>query len=54
MNGNRRPTYDVLYKLNEEFNIPFHVWKDIKSFITDNSNNNQSTKSNTKIMKEVL
>ena len=31
MNGNRRPTYEILYELNTNFKIPFSAWKDIKS-----------------------
>lgn len=44
--GRRKPSYEVMLKLNEQHNIPFEVWKDIKSFINTNIPN---TKENTKV-----
>lgn len=46
INGTRKPSYDVMCILDrkKKNRIPFHAWKDIKSFISNN--NNSSTTSN--------
>jgi len=47
LSGRRKPNQDIKYYLEKEFKIPFTAWKDIKSFITNDTKtqtNNTSTK----------
>ena len=43
INGRRKPSYEVMCALNEKHKIPFSVWKDIKSFITEIVTNNDKS-----------
>lgn len=52
--GFRKPSYKIMLKLNDEHNIPFTIWKDIKSFISsDNCTANDEANSNTKNIEKV-
>ena len=51
--GRMKPSYDVMFKLNQKYNIPFTAWSDIKSFITDDYINNNTSKTTTKSIKGV-
>ncbi|WP_419767259.1 hypothetical protein [Arcobacter sp.] len=33
--GERKPSYEIILTLNNDFNIPFDSWKDIKSYINE-------------------
>ena len=35
--GRRKPSYKIMLILQEKHQIPFEVWKDIKSFINTNT-----------------
>jgi len=48
--GDRRPSYEMIIKLHEDFNIPFTAWKDIKSFINESIT---SSETKNKYRKEV-
>lgn len=50
--GRMKPSYEKMLDLEAD-NIPFTAWKDIQSFINDNSISNQSTKSNTENIEKV-
>ena len=41
INGKRKPSYEVMCALNEKHKIPFSVWKDIKSYVTEIVTNNE-------------
>lgn len=45
LSGRRKPSYEVMFKINKSDNVPFTAWKDIKSFInesvTKDKNNNE-------------
>ena len=43
LSGRRKPSYEVMCALNEKHKIPFSVWKDIKSFITEIVTNNDKS-----------
>lgn len=54
ISGRRTPSLEKAIMLEEKHNIPFKVWKDIKSFIsTENSTTNDEMNSNTKNIKKV-
>jgi len=36
-NGLTKPTADKMFILEDEFKIPLKAWKDIKSYLQDNS-----------------
>ncbi len=38
LRNSRKPNFDVMLELNQNYNIPFTAWKDIKSFLEDNNN----------------
>ena len=35
-NGVTKPTADKMFKLEDEFGIPLHAWRDIKSYLQEN------------------
>lgn len=35
LRGERKPSYEVMYQLNESEKIPFTIWKDITTFISN-------------------
>lgn len=43
LNGRRKPSYEAMLKMNEKHKVPFTAWKDIKSFISSNNNNNKDS-----------
>ena len=40
--GRRKPSFEVMLKLNELHKIPFTAWKDIKSYVTEIVTNNET------------
>ncbi|MFK5937706.1 MAG: hypothetical protein QM497_04825 [Sulfurimonas sp.] len=41
LRGIRRPKYEVIIKLNHQHKIPFEVWVDIKSYIKNDTKQEQ-------------
>lgn len=37
LRGERKPSYDVMCQLCEKNDVPFTAWKDIKSFISNDT-----------------
>jgi len=37
LTGRRKPSYCVMLKINQDDNIPFTAWKNIKSFLSEES-----------------
>lgn len=42
LSGRRKPSYEVMLKLNEKHKIPFTAWKDIKSYVSNNTEINSN------------
>lgn len=40
--GDRKPSYNIILKLEESYDIPFTAWKDIKSFLKSSIANEQN------------
>jgi len=52
--GFRKPSYEIMLKLEDKHSIPFKAWRDIQSFISkDNNTTIVDQKSNTKNIKKV-
>lgn len=47
LRGIRKPSYEIICKLDAEFKIPFSVWLDIKTYI-ENDTKNVDTSTTTK------
>ena len=41
-NGVTKPTADKMFKLEDEFGIPLHAWRDIKSYLQENDTKQKS------------
>lgn len=39
LRGIRKPSYEIICKLDAEFKIPFSVWLDIKTYIENDTKN---------------
>ncbi len=37
LRGERKPKYEVMVELHQKHNIPFDIWLDIKSHITNDN-----------------
>nr|WP_129502115.1 hypothetical protein [Malaciobacter halophilus] len=37
LRGERKPSYEVMFQLSEKNNVPFTAWKDITSFISNDT-----------------
>ena len=35
LNGNRRPSYEIMVQLHKDHKIPFTAWEDIKAYLCD-------------------
>ncbi len=47
LRGERKPKYEVMVELHQKHNIPFDIWLDIKSHITnDNKEGSSCTTTN--------
>ncbi len=38
LRGERRPSYEIICQLHSKYEVPFNIWLDIKSYVS-NSNN---------------
>jgi len=46
--GITKPTADKMFKLEDEFGIPVHAWRNIKSYLQENDTKQTQKNSNTK------
>lgn len=37
LRGERKPSYSVMYQLSEKSDVPFTAWKDITTFISNDT-----------------
>ena len=44
VNGKRKPSYQIMYKLNKQENIPFTVWHDVTKWLKEESKEQGETK----------
>lgn len=42
LSGRMKPSYEVMCTLNEKHKIPFTAWKDIKSYVSNNTEINSN------------
>lgn len=42
-----KPTADKMFKLEDEFGIPVHAWRDIKSYLQENNTKQNGTTTRT-------
>ncbi len=42
LSGTRKPKYEIILELYQQYNIPFTAWKDIKSFIDESLTKNEN------------
>lgn len=43
LRGERKPSYEIMYQLNKSDNVPFTAWKDITTFITNDTQSVQAS-----------